>query len=75
MNHNSGSTEEVSRGVAVEKLDSVKKWGINTYKVLQNACRCFVFNGGFTMYIIVYRYNIDYIYFLSYVSIKFPLLN
>ncbi|XP_049580755.1 arfaptin-2 isoform X3 [Syngnathus scovelli] len=24
--------EEVSRGVAVEKLDSVKKWGINTYK-------------------------------------------
>ncbi|KAM4565628.1 arfaptin-2-like isoform 1-T1 [Odontesthes bonariensis] len=32
MNHNSGSTEEVSRGVAVEKLDSVKKWGINTYK-------------------------------------------
>ncbi|KAM6987563.1 arfaptin-2-like isoform 1-T1 [Tautogolabrus adspersus] len=32
-NHNSSnSTEEVSRGVAVEKLDSVKKWGINTYK-------------------------------------------
>ncbi|XP_077956536.1 arfaptin-2 isoform X3 [Gasterosteus aculeatus] len=32
-NNNSGnSTEEVSRGVAVEKLDSVKKWGINTYK-------------------------------------------
>nr|XP_046245704.1 arfaptin-2-like isoform X2 [Scatophagus argus] len=31
--HNtSNSTEEVSRGVAVEKLDSVKKWGINTYK-------------------------------------------
>ncbi|XP_041652511.1 arfaptin-2-like isoform X2 [Cheilinus undulatus] len=28
----SNSTEEVSRGVAVEKLDSVKKWGINTYK-------------------------------------------
>ncbi|KAJ8280125.1 hypothetical protein GJAV_G00050810 [Gymnothorax javanicus] len=24
--------EEVSRGVAVEKFDSVKKWGINTYK-------------------------------------------
>ncbi|KAM3875521.1 arfaptin-2-like isoform 6-T6 [Diretmus argenteus] len=24
--------DEVSRGVAVEKLDSVKKWGINTYK-------------------------------------------
>lgn len=36
-NNNSGnSTEEVSRGVAVEKLDSVKKWGINTYKVLCN---------------------------------------
>lgn len=33
MNHNTGSTEEISRGVAVEKLDSVKKWGINTYKV------------------------------------------
>nr|XP_057935945.1 arfaptin-2-like isoform X2 [Doryrhamphus excisus] len=32
-NHNPCSaTEEVSRGVAVEKLDSVKKWGINTYK-------------------------------------------
>ncbi|KAG7479140.1 arfaptin-2-like isoform X2 [Solea senegalensis] len=32
-NHNPGSsTEEVTRGVAVEKLDSVKKWGINTYK-------------------------------------------
>ncbi|XP_068173231.1 arfaptin-2-like isoform X4 [Antennarius striatus] len=32
-NHNSSnSTEEVSRGVAVEKLDSVKKWSINTYK-------------------------------------------
>uniref|UniRef100_A0A3Q2QGW1 ADP-ribosylation factor interacting protein 2a n=1 Tax=Fundulus heteroclitus TaxID=8078 RepID=A0A3Q2QGW1_FUNHE len=32
LNHNTNSTEEVSRGVAVEKLDSVKKWGINTYK-------------------------------------------
>ncbi|XP_029700166.1 arfaptin-2-like isoform X3 [Takifugu rubripes] len=32
-NHNaSNSAEEVPRGVAVEKLDSVKKWGINTYK-------------------------------------------
>uniref|UniRef100_A0A3Q4FZP3 ADP-ribosylation factor interacting protein 2a n=1 Tax=Neolamprologus brichardi TaxID=32507 RepID=A0A3Q4FZP3_NEOBR len=31
-NHNTNSSEEVSRGVAVEKLDSVKKWGINTYK-------------------------------------------
>ncbi|XP_047451106.1 arfaptin-2-like isoform X3 [Mugil cephalus] len=30
--HNANSTEEVSRGVAVEKLDTVKKWGINTYK-------------------------------------------
>ncbi|CAB1348869.1 unnamed protein product [Coregonus sp. 'balchen'] len=26
------SAEEANRGVAVEKLDSVKKWGINTYK-------------------------------------------
>ena len=37
MHHSpSGSglaSEEVARGVAVEKLDSVKKWGINTYKV------------------------------------------
>ncbi|XP_054884207.1 arfaptin-2-like isoform X2 [Poeciliopsis prolifica] len=32
LNHDTNSTEEVSRGVAVEKLDSVKKWGINTYK-------------------------------------------
>ncbi|XP_011480637.1 arfaptin-2 isoform X3 [Oryzias latipes] len=31
-NHSISPTEEVSRGVAVEKLDSVKKWGINTYK-------------------------------------------
>ncbi|XP_034024308.1 arfaptin-2-like isoform X1 [Thalassophryne amazonica] len=32
-NHNTrNSSEEISRGVAVEKLDSVKKWGINTYK-------------------------------------------
>jgi hypothetical protein len=32
------SVEEANRGVAVEKLDSVKKWGINTYKV-QNGTR------------------------------------
>ncbi|XP_056139787.1 arfaptin-2-like isoform X2 [Lampris incognitus] len=36
MHHSASSSalaaEEVSRGVAVEKLDSVKKWGINTYK-------------------------------------------
>jgi len=25
--------EEVVRGIAVEKFDIVKKWGINTYKV------------------------------------------
>ncbi|KAJ8256447.1 hypothetical protein COCON_G00185990 [Conger conger] len=35
--HHSGSSqsmtaEEVSRGVAVEKFDIMKKWGINTYK-------------------------------------------
>ena len=36
-NHNTASsTEEVSRGVAVEKLEGVKKWGINTYKVSLN---------------------------------------
>ncbi|XP_078140263.1 arfaptin-2-like isoform X2 [Centroberyx gerrardi] len=36
MHHSASNSalaaEEVSRGVAVEKLDSVKKWGINTYK-------------------------------------------
>ncbi|KAM3875519.1 arfaptin-2-like isoform 4-T4 [Diretmus argenteus] len=36
MHHSTSNSalaaEEVSRGVAVEKLDSVKKWGINTYK-------------------------------------------
>lgn len=26
-------SEEATRGVAVEKFDSVKKWSINTYKV------------------------------------------
>lgn len=25
--------EEIVRGIAVEKFDIVKKWGINTYKV------------------------------------------
>lgn len=25
--------EEATRGVAVEKLETVKKWGLNTYKV------------------------------------------
>lgn len=28
------TAEEVSRGVAVEKFDIMKKWGINTYKVV-----------------------------------------
>ncbi|XP_029504736.1 arfaptin-2-like isoform X3 [Oncorhynchus nerka] len=34
MHHSNSnlSVEEANRGVAVEKLDSVKKWGINTYK-------------------------------------------
>lgn len=27
------TAEESTRGVAVEKLETVKKWGINTYKV------------------------------------------
>ncbi len=26
-------SEEATRGVAVEKFDSMKKWSINTYKV------------------------------------------
>ncbi|XP_018428970.1 PREDICTED: arfaptin-2 isoform X2 [Nanorana parkeri] len=30
--HPSLTSEELSRGVAVEKFDLVKKWGINTYK-------------------------------------------
>lgn len=37
MHHSSSSSsmtaEESTRGVAVEKLETVKKWGINTYKV------------------------------------------
>lgn len=27
------TSEEATRGIAVEKFDSVKKWSINTYKV------------------------------------------
>lgn len=27
------TAEEVTRGVAVEKLETMKKWGFNTYKV------------------------------------------
>lgn len=27
------TAEETTRGVAVEKLETVKKWGLNTYKV------------------------------------------
>ncbi|XP_071989666.1 arfaptin-2 isoform X1 [Engystomops pustulosus] len=30
--HSSLTSEEMSRGLAVEKFDMVKKWGINTYK-------------------------------------------
>ncbi|XP_072257071.1 arfaptin-2 isoform X3 [Pyxicephalus adspersus] len=30
--HPSLTSEELSRGIAVEKLDMMKKWGINTYK-------------------------------------------
>jgi len=32
-NSNPMMSEEATRGVAVEKFDSVKKWSINTYKV------------------------------------------
>lgn len=42
-NHNTNSSEEVSRGVAVEKLDSVKKWGINTYKVKWTCLDLFIY--------------------------------
>lgn len=36
--HHSGSNSSITaddknRGVAVEKLENMKKWGINTYKV------------------------------------------
>lgn len=27
------TSEEATRGIAVEKFDSMKKWSINTYKV------------------------------------------
>lgn len=37
MHHSSSSSsmtaEEATRGVAVEKLENMKKWSINTYKV------------------------------------------
>ena len=37
MHHSSSSSsmtaEEATRGVAVEKLETMKKWGLNTYKV------------------------------------------
>lgn len=29
------TAEEATRGVAVEKLENMKKWGLNTYKVSQ----------------------------------------
>jgi len=39
MHHTSSNSsmtaEEATRGVAVEKFDIVKKWGLNTYKVCQ----------------------------------------
>ena len=31
--HQSATAEEATRGVAVEKFDIMKKWGLNTYKV------------------------------------------
>lgn len=36
MHHSNSSSvmaEEAARGVAVEKFDMMKKWGMNTYKV------------------------------------------
>lgn len=37
MHHSSSSSsmsaDQTTRGVAVEKLETVKKWGLNTYKV------------------------------------------
>lgn len=39
---NSSITDDKNRGVAVEKLENMKKWGINTYKV------AFILNSGIT---------------------------
>lgn len=40
MHHTNSSSsispEDASRGVAVEKFDIMKKWGLNTYKVCQH---------------------------------------
>lgn len=33
--NSSMTAEEATRGVAVEKFDIMKKWGLNTYKVCQ----------------------------------------
>lgn len=49
MHHSSSSSsvaaDQTTRGVAVEKIETVKKWGLNTYKVshvrdLVTACNC-----------------------------------
>lgn len=41
MHHTNSSSsitaDEATRGVAVEKFDIVKKWGLNTYKVCQQS--------------------------------------
>lgn len=41
MHHSSSSSsmaaEQTTRGVAVEKLEYMKKWGFNTYKVNKTA--------------------------------------
>lgn len=38
------TAEETTRGVAVEKLENMKKWSINTYKVTESldfvCCAC-----------------------------------
>lgn len=36
-NSQAGMAEEATRGIAVEKFDIMKKWGLNTYKV-HNIC-------------------------------------
>lgn len=36
MHHSNSSSmmaEEATRGIAVERFDMMKKWGLNTYKV------------------------------------------
>lgn len=57
-NHSpNSSTEEVTRGVAVEKLDSVRKWGINTYKVWHTFS--ILYHERFTSFLGIKRWTVN----------------